>query len=127
MPKSLVRVGDAALSMTALILKLQHKTIAWCNGSTTDFDSVSNCSNQFVITMKLFLTSYFQIGLVVLNTILIQKGYLIGVFLASFTISILWCYNVSKVSVSSLKSKVVYSLGSGFGAISAYFFMKLFG
>jgi len=49
---------------------------------------------------KIFFTSFFQIGLVAINTLLIAKGYILGVFLASFTISLLWSYNVSKIALS---------------------------
>ena len=75
--------------------------------------------------MKLFLTSFSQIALVAINTILLAKGYVIGIFLASFTISFIWCYNVSKVSVSSLKSKIIYSFGAGCGAVCGYYFVNL--
>jgi hypothetical protein len=75
--------------------------------------------------MKLFLTSFTQIGLVAINTILLQKGYVIGIFMASFTISFLWCYNVSKVSVSTRKAKLIYSFGAGCGGVFGYYFVNL--
>lgn len=76
--------------------------------------------------MKVFLTSFLQIGLVAINTVLIAKGLAIGIFLASFTIALIWCYNVSKVSVSTLKQKLAYSLGAGFGGVTGYFLINLF-
>ena len=76
---------------------------------------------------KIFLTSYLQIGLVAINTILLAKGYVIGIFLASFSISLLWCYNVTKISVGSLKQKLVYSFGAGFGAISGFYLLNFIG
>jgi hypothetical protein len=75
---------------------------------------------------KIFLTSYFQIGLVAINTLLIARGYILGIFLASFTISMLWSYNVSKMALSDFKSKLAYSFGAGFGAISGYYLVSLF-
>jgi len=60
--------------------------------------------------MKIFLTSFTQVGLVAINTLLISKGYLIGVFIVSFIISLLWCFNVSKISVSTLNQKLTYAL-----------------
>jgi hypothetical protein len=75
---------------------------------------------------KIFLTSYLQIGLVAINTLLIARGYVLGIFLASFTISMLWSYNVSKIALSDFKSKLVYSFGAGFGAISGYYLINLF-
>ena len=50
--------------------------------------------------IKIFLTSFTQVGLVAINTLLIAKGYILGIFLASFTISMLWSYNVSKIALS---------------------------
>ena len=76
--------------------------------------------------LKIFLTSFTQIGLVAINTLLIAKGYILGIFLASFTISMLWCYNVSKVSVSDFKSKFIYSLGAGIGAVTGYYLINTF-
>lgn len=75
--------------------------------------------------LKIFLTSYLQIGLVAINTLLIAKGYVLGIFLASFTISMLWSYNVSKIALSEFKSKLVYSFGAGFGATSGYYLISL--
>lgn len=69
---------------------------------------------------KIFLTSFFQIGFVAVNTVLIAKGIVIGIFITSFIISLLWCFNVTKISVSTLEQKLVYSLGAGLGAISGY-------
>jgi len=73
--------------------------------------------------MKTFATSFFQVFFVAVNTVLLAKGYVIGIFIASFAISFLWCYNVSKISVSSRKSKLLYSLGAGFGAVSGFLFV----
>ena len=39
---------------------------------------------------KIFLTSFFQIGFVAVNTVLIAKGIVIGIFITSFIISLLW-------------------------------------
>jgi hypothetical protein len=41
--------------------------------------------------IKIFFTRFTQIGLVAINTVLIAKGFVLGIFLASFTISMLWC------------------------------------
>ena len=75
--------------------------------------------------MKIFFTSFLQISLVAINTILLQKGYVIGIFMASFTISFLWCYNVSKVSVSTRMAKILYSLGAGCGGVFGYYFVNV--
>jgi hypothetical protein len=76
--------------------------------------------------MKIFFQSYFQIGLVAINTMLIAKGYILGVFLVSFLISLLWAFNVSKVAISTLNQKIIYALGAGFGAVSGLLIIKIF-
>jgi hypothetical protein len=74
---------------------------------------------------KIFLTAYLQIGLVAVNTVLIARGYVLGIFLASFTISLLWSYNVSKVALSEFKDKLLYSLGAGLGAVTGFYLITL--
>jgi hypothetical protein len=74
---------------------------------------------------KIFFTSFFQIGLVAINTLLISKGYVLGIFLASFTISLLWSYNVSRVALSDTKRKLIYSFGAGFGSIAGYYLINI--
>lgn len=76
--------------------------------------------------IKIFLTSFTQVGLVAINTLLIAKGYILGIFLASFTISLLWSYNVSKIALSDVKRKLIYSFGAGFGAVTGYLLINLF-
>lgn len=76
--------------------------------------------------MKIFLTSFFQIGLVAINTILLQERFIIGVFMASFLISFIWCFNVAKVSVSTINQKITYSLGAGTGAITGMYILSFF-
>ena len=75
--------------------------------------------------LKIFTTSFFQIGLVAINTLLIAKGFILGIFLASFTISLLWSYNVSKIALSDFTSKIIYSFGAGLGSVSGYLLMKI--
>ena len=75
--------------------------------------------------LKIFATSFCQVGLVAVNTLLIAKGYILGIFLASFTISLLWSYNVSKIALSDFKRKLIYSFGAGFGAIVGYCLINL--
>jgi hypothetical protein len=76
--------------------------------------------------IKIFFTSFTQIGLVAINTVLIAKGFVLGIFLASFTISMLWSYNVSRVALSDTKRKLIYSLGAGFGSIVGYYLINIF-
>lgn len=75
---------------------------------------------------KIFFTSFLQIGLVAINTYLINQLFWIGIFIVSFLISLLWAFNVAKISVSTKKQKLVYALGAGCGAITGLFILKLF-
>jgi hypothetical protein len=76
--------------------------------------------------MKLFFQSFFQIGLVAISTILITKGYLIGIFIVSFLISLLWAFNVSRVAISTLNQKLTYALGAGLGSVAGVLILKFF-
>jgi hypothetical protein len=76
--------------------------------------------------MKMFIQSFFQVGLVAVSTILITKGYLAGVFIVSFLISLLWAYNVSRVAISTMNQKITYSLGAGCGSVTGILILKLF-
>lgn len=75
---------------------------------------------------KIFLTSFLQISLVAINTYLIQHLMWLGIFIVSFLISLLWAFNVAKISMSSRKEKFIYALGAGCGAITGLFILKLF-
>ena len=75
--------------------------------------------------MKTFLTSYFQIMLVALNTIFLMEKNFTMVFIVAYLISLLWAFNVAKVSVSTLKLKLIYALGAGCGAVTGLFLTTL--
>jgi len=75
--------------------------------------------------MKTFLTSFMQVGCVAINTYFITQLNWIGIFIASFTISLLWAFNVSKISVSTTNQKLTYALGAGCGAIVGLVLVKL--
>jgi hypothetical protein len=71
--------------------------------------------------IKTFFTSFFQVMLVAINTIFLMEKNFTAVFIVSFLISLLWAFNVAKVSISSLKLKLIYALGAGCGAIVGLF------
>lgn len=75
--------------------------------------------------MKTFLTSFMQVGCVAINTYFITQLNWIGIFIASFTISLLWAFNVSKISVSTTNQKLTYALGAGCGAIVGLILIKI--
>ena len=75
--------------------------------------------------MKTFFQSFFQIELVSISTVLITKHLYFGVFVVAFLISLLWTFNVSRIAVSSIKQKLIYSLGAGAGEVSGLLLTQL--
>jgi len=43
----------------------------------------------------------------------------------SFLISLLWAFNVSKISVSTINQKLTYALGAGCGAVVGLVLVKV--
>ena len=75
--------------------------------------------------MKIFLKSFTSVCLVSINTVLISKGIFSLVFIVSFFISLVWTFNVSKVAVSTMKEKIIYSFGGAVGAITGMALVKI--
>lgn len=75
--------------------------------------------------MKIFFQSFFQIGLVAVNTLLIAKQIYLGVFICSFLISLLWAFNVSKIALSETKQKIIYASGAAFGSVTGLLLINL--
>ena len=71
--------------------------------------------------MKLILTGFIQVFFVSLNTYFIAKGMLLGVFMAGFTISFVWSWNIKKVAFGGLSDRLFYSLGAAIGSLSGAF------
>ena len=76
--------------------------------------------------MKTFFHSFMQIGLVSVSTVFITKHLYYGIFVVAFFISLLWTFNVSRIAVSTIKQKLIYSLGAGTGAVCGVFITQLF-
>jgi hypothetical protein len=75
--------------------------------------------------MRTFFQSFLQIGLVSISTILITKHLYFGIFIVGSLISFLWTYNVSRIAVSTMKQKIIYSLGAGTGAVCGVLITQL--
>jgi hypothetical protein len=75
--------------------------------------------------MKTFFQSFFQIALVSISTVLITKHLYFGVFVVAFLISLLWTFNVSRIAVSTIKQKLIYSFGAGTGAVCGLLLTQL--
>jgi hypothetical protein len=75
---------------------------------------------------QIALTGGVQVYFVALNTVLIAKDIVIGIFFTSFTISFIWSYNVSKIAFSDTSQRLVYALGAAVGSVLGYYTHKLF-
>ena len=110
-----------------MILTESHEKIRSTNRTRTNYNGLHNCSFNFnsQIRMKTFFTSFFQVGLVAINTYLITHLHWIGIFIVSFLISLLWAFNVSKIAISTTNQKLTYALGAGCGAICGLIILQL--
>jgi hypothetical protein len=68
--------------------------------------------------LKLLSTGFMQVFFVCVNTYFIGKELYTGVFIVGCIISLIWSYNVKKISIGSNMDRIVYSLGAGLGAVS---------
>lgn len=71
--------------------------------------------------MKLFITGFLQVFFVCVNTYFIGKEMYAAVFVVGCIISLVWTYNVKKISIGSFTDRMVYALGAGVGAVSGLF------
>jgi hypothetical protein len=71
--------------------------------------------------MKLFFTAFIQVFLVSVNVIFISRYYYLGIAIVAFLISFTWSFNVSKISVGSVRDKIIYSTGAMLGSLSGVF------
>jgi hypothetical protein len=71
--------------------------------------------------MKLFTTGFLQVFFVCVNTYFIGKEMYMAVFVVGCIISIVWTYNVKKISIGSFADRMIYALGAGVGAVSGLF------
>ena len=68
--------------------------------------------------LKLFITGFMQVFFVCVNTYFIGKELYFGVFIVGCIISLIWSYNVKKISIGSTADRAIYALGAGTGAVS---------
>lgn len=76
--------------------------------------------------MKLLITGFIQVYFVAVNTVFLAQSNYIGVLIASFFISIVWSWNVHRISVSTWKDKLIYSAGASIGSLAGLLTTKLF-
>jgi len=68
--------------------------------------------------MKLFTTGFVQVFFVAINTYFISKGIYIGVFVCGFMISLVWSWNIKRISISTFTERIYYSLGAATGSVT---------
>lgn len=76
--------------------------------------------------MKLFTTGFVQVFFVAINTYFLSKEFYIGVFVCGTIISLIWSWNVKRVAFGSLRDRLFYSFGAGFGSIAGLLVSMLF-
>jgi len=67
--------------------------------------------------MKIFFTSFLSVTLISINTIILTKNLIVGIFIVSFLISYIWTFNVQRIVFSTKRERFIYALGAGFGGV----------
>ncbi len=65
----------------------------------------------------LFIAALLQVGCVSLNVYQVSHRYFIGAFIVGFLISILWSFNVKRISFGTTWDRVIYALGAATGTV----------
>jgi len=71
--------------------------------------------------LRLFFTAFTQIALVSVNTIMLTKGNIVGMAIASFGINIIWTHNVKRTIFGSEIDRIMYAFGATAGCLFGYF------
>ncbi|AXR68266.1 hypothetical protein [Leptospira mayottensis] len=66
---------------------------------------------------SIFVTGFIQVFLVAINTYLISKEKYIAVFFVGGLISFVWTWNVQKIAFGTLRDRITYASGAGFGSL----------
>jgi hypothetical protein len=64
--------------------------------------------------------------MVAISTISLAHSFYPGVILTGFLISFFWTLNVSRIAVSTMKERIIYSTGAMTGSILGLLTTKLF-
>jgi len=75
--------------------------------------------------MKLFITAFLQVFLVAANTLFISRLFYIGIGIAAFLISFFWSYNVKRISIGTMKERLIYCLGATIGGLLGVYVANL--
>jgi len=74
----------------------------------------------------LFLTAFFQVGLVAVNIYQVAHQLYFGAFMVGLCISILWTFNVKGVAFGGWTDRFVYAFGAAFGTVIGIYLSTLF-
>lgn len=74
----------------------------------------SKITNPYV---NLFLASTLQVLLVAVNTYQLAHKKWIGCFIVGFAISFIWTFNVKRVSIGTMRDRIVYASGAAVGTL----------
>ncbi|UOG42503.1 hypothetical protein [Leptospira noguchii] len=66
---------------------------------------------------NLFATGFIQVFLIAVNTYLISKEKYFAVFFVGGLISFVWTWNVQKIAFGTLRDRITYASGAGFGSL----------
>jgi len=78
------------------------------------------------MNIKLFCTALLQVYMVAISTVSLAHSFYPGVILTGFLISFLWTMNVSRIAISTMKERIIYSTGAMTGSILGLLTTKLF-
>jgi len=75
---------------------------------------------------KLFGTALLQVYMVAISTVSLAHSFYLGVIFTGFAISFFWTLNVSRIAVSTMKERIIYSTGAMTGSVLGLLTTKLF-
>jgi hypothetical protein len=76
--------------------------------------------------MSIFLTGFVQVLFISANIAFIASKSYTGAFLTSFCISLIWSYNVKRISIASKMDVFCYCLGAACGNLIGMGLIELF-
>jgi len=77
--------------------------------------------------ISIFFSSLLQIFFVSVNTILISKEMIIQAGVCGFLLSLVWTFNIRRITIASWGERISYCLGAGLGTSSGIIFIKVIG
>jgi hypothetical protein len=77
--------------------------------------------------VSIFFSSLLQIFFVSVNTILISREMIIQAGVCGFLLSLVWTFNIRRITIASWEERISYCLGAGIGTSSGILFIKVIG